>query len=200
MNPDPHTELSELSDEALVSMRDTEPRIFLVLLRRYSWLAANFAARAAANPADADDLTQEGLMALCAAAESFSADYGASFRTFAAVCMRRRIATAARAVNSAMRSVGGSLDDPEVPSDILLADESASPELLLLAKERVDELYHLLTDVLSRREREIFCLQMSGFSYAEIAHRLGISKKSVENAIQRARRKLRAVRSGLDPN
>lgn len=196
MSFDPNTELSDLSDEALISARDSDPRIYLVLLRRYHWLAAALAAKAAVRRADQEDFAQEGLMALWAAIESFSPDYGASFRTFAAVCIRRRIATAAHAADHAVSSIGGSLDDPELRSEELLADEAASPELQLLAKERAEELYHLLTDVLSRQEREIFCLQICGFSYGEIAGRLGISKKSVENALQRARRKLRAVRSG----
>ena len=196
MKLDPKTELSELSDEALLSLRETEPDVLRILLKRYHWMAAAFAGRAADNAADAEDFMQEGLMGLSAAVMSFSPEFGASFRTYAAVCIRRRIATAAHAADNAARSVGGSLDDPEIPADSLLADEAASPELLFLAKERAEELSHWLTDVLSRQEKEIFCLQLSGFTYAEIAGRLHISLKSVENAIQRARRKLRAVRGG----
>ena len=69
---------------------------------------------------------------------------------------------------------------------------------MLLAKEQTAELYDLMAHILSRQEREIFCLRLSGFSYREIAERLQISQKSVENALLRARRKLRVVRGGGD--
>ena len=63
------------------------------------------------------------------------------------------------------------------------------------AKERIAELYERIASVLSRQELEIFHLSVSGLSYEEIAKRQGISVKSVDNAIQRARRKLRSVRN-----
>ena len=72
-----------------------------------------------------------------------------------------------------------------------LAD--AEDEQAFFEKQRISELYARLADVLSKQEREIFWLSVSGLSYEEIAEKLAIPSKSVDNAIQRARRKLRAV-------
>ena len=75
----------------------------------------------------------------------------------------------------------------------MLCDDSPSPELVYLQNERVSELYQRMDSVLSRLEQEIFSQYLSGYSYAEIATSRGISEKSVDNAITRAKRKLRAV-------
>jgi RNA polymerase sporulation-specific sigma factor len=86
-----------------------------------------------------------------------------------------------------------SLDDPENRVAEMLADQAETPEEIVLEKERVSAMNRRIAEVLSRQEREIFLMSVSGFSYDEIAARLQISAKSVDNAIQRARRKLRAV-------
>ena len=66
-------------------------------------------------------------------------------------------------------------------------------ERIVLEKEQASALHRQIAEVLSRQEREIFLLFVNGLSYDEIAARMQISAKSVDNAIQRARRKLRAV-------
>lgn len=184
-----------LPDEVLVLRRD-EPQAVRILLDRYRKMVAGMANSYAQNYADAEDYAQEGLLGLLAAVSTYSETRAAGFRTYAAVCIRNRIRSAAK---RQFRSLGGripealSLDDPG--NDLLetLADQAETPEQVFLEKERVSELFAQLSSVLTTQEASVLTLSASGFSYREIAEKLHISTKSVDNAVQRARRKLRAV-------
>lgn len=183
-----------MSDEALVAVVREQPEAGTVILQRFRQLVLQIASAYAATPADAEDYVQEGLIGLLAAVSAYDKDRAASFRTFAAVCIRNRIRNAVRATRPSGNPAGLSLDDPDAETKHLLTADDESPEQQYLTKERVLELYRELTDVLSRQELEVFCLAAGDYSYSEIASRLHISEKSVDNAIQRGRRKLRAVR------
>jgi RNA polymerase sporulation-specific sigma factor len=194
--------LRSLPDEKLVTVLADQPQAFDILLERYRHLIAAIAKAHAVNAADAEDYVQEGMLGLLAAASSYAQDRSAGFRTYAAVCIRNRIRNVSGKEHAASRRGNDfsalSLDDPENQTAELLADSDESPEDVVLEKELISELYAKLADVLSRQEQEIFWLSVNGFSYADIADRLHISAKSVDNAIQRARRKLRAIWSALD--
>ena len=188
--------LLSMSDEALVSFCADEPQAFEILLERYRSTVVRMARGFADNPADAEDYAQEGMLGLLAAAKSSEEGKAAGFRTFAVICIRNRMRTVSRMERTVSRSAASadvSLDDPENSICDTLADEADTPEQAFLEKERVSELYAKLAGVLSKQERESFWLSVSGLSYDEIAQRLNIPSKSVDNAIQRARRKLRAV-------
>ena len=186
--------LRSLPDEALLSQMRDHPQTVRLLLERYRQTVVSMANAYAANSADAEDFAQEGLLGLLAAISAYDEKRAAGFRTFAAVCIRNRIRSAARRISGAEEQVSEvSLDDPETDLAEILADSTGSPEQVFLEKEHISALYAKMADVLSRQEQEIFFLSVSGFSYGEIADRLHISEKSVDNAIQRARRKLRAV-------
>lgn len=194
--------LRGMPDEALVSVCADQPQAFEVLLERYRSDVVRMAAGFASNAADAEDYAQEGMLGLLAAVTAYSQEHAAGFRTFAAVCIRNRMRNISKKEQTDKRTGGFlpdiSLDDPENPTAETLADSAETPEEIVLEKEHVSELYAQVADVLSKQEREIFWLSVSGASYDEIASRLQISAKSVDNAIQRARRKLRAVWSKTD--
>lgn len=190
-------DLAQLSDEALAALLPDQLAAFTELFHRYRPIAARMATRFTGNTADADDLVQEALMELLETALRYEAERGTAFRTFAVVCMRNRMIAAARRLSKGDHPFVISLDDPSLPQDTLPADDALSPEQLFAGKERAEELRMQMRDVLSGREWEILCLLAGGSSYEEIAQRLQISRKSVDNAIQRARRKLRAVRSEI---
>lgn len=187
--------LQTMPDETLLSQMRDDPRTVSVLLERYRHTVVSMANSYAANAADAEDFAQEGLVGLLAAISAYDEKRAAGFRTFAAVCIRNRIRSAARRLSGgAGEKVSAvSLDDPENDLAETLADSAGSPEQVFLEKEHISALYAKMSDVLSRQEQEIFCLSVSGYSFREIADRLGISVKSVDNAMQRARRKLRAA-------
>ena len=149
--------------------------------------------------ADPDDLGQEALIGLYLAVRAYDADRGAGFRTFAEVCVTRQLVSAVRA---ATRLKHGPLNDyvplhapaPE-GSDRTLADElagpaSSDPAEEVVARERAGLLRDRATQALSDLEVEVLRLHVDGVGYREIAVRLQRRAKSVDNALQRIRRKL----------
>lgn len=182
--------LRELTDETLAELIGTNADAFAELFARYRGIVRFFAGRYAVNASDSEDYMQEGMLGLYSAAVSYSKGRQVRFRTFASACIRNRIRNAARAERKAIVSEM-SFDDPESALSDTVSASDLSPEQEYLAQERADELDSLMNRTLSRQEREIFCLAISGLTYEEIATYMHSPRKSVDNAIQRARRKLR---------
>lgn len=191
-----------LPDDALVLKVAQQPQAFGMLLERYRNMVVSMANSYAADHADADDFVQEGLLGLLAAALTYSPDGSAGFRTYAAVCIRNRMRSLLRHERAQIHLSGwipvDSLDDPEKDISEDLVDDADSPEQVFLEKEAVSELNSGLAVLLSRQELDVFRLFVSGYSYGEIADRMHTTYKSVDNAIQRVRRKLRAVWSSFN--
>ena len=147
---------------------------------------------------DSEDLLQEGMIGLLSAMREFDPVGGASFRTYAELCIRRRAISAAKAASRLKHSP---LNDG-VSLDEILSDENQrvsifgerrfdrSPEDQLLAREREGDFISAYSRYLSAFETEILKFYLKGFSYEEIADRCGRSAKSVDNAVQRIRKKL----------
>ena len=143
---------------------------------------------------DSEDLIQEGTLGLLSAIRQFDPDKDTSFKTYAELCIRNRLYTA---IKSALRSKHTPLneyisfespqfDENQTRTSLFLRD----PEELLIARERVEEITHSLSVALSGFESQILDLYLDGLSYIEIADNLNVTNKSVDNAVQRIRRKL----------
>ena len=182
------TSKTELSDELLcrlAAQKDTQAEELLVLrYRRF--------ARACARPyflagGDSEDLSQEAMLGLLSAIRSFDGTREASFRTFAEVCIRNRVRSA---VTSAAREKHTPLNrSVSMENHAERLQPQTGPEENLIGREEVAERLEGLNRRLSLLERRILALYLDGCSCAEIAQRTGRSKKSVDNAIQRIRRK-----------
>lgn len=147
---------------------------------------------------DGEDLIQEGMLGLLSAIREFDLSSNTAFKTFAEVCVKRRIYSA---IKSASRKKHEPLNDM-ISFDDVLSDESKSgaaaysdayrriPEEQVLAREGADEIIKTYSRCLSRFEVEILKLYLNGLSYSEIAESCGKTEKSVDNAVQRIRRKL----------
>lgn len=152
---------------------------------------------------DSEDLIQEGMFGLLSAIREYDPSEGASFKTYAQVCIRRRLSSA---VKSASRLKHLPLNDG-LSLDYILSEESQTqiaanpdafrrtPEEQVLARESKFELYNSFALKLSRLEKDVLSLYLEGLSYEEIADKTGKDVKSVDNAVQRIRRKL-----ARDPN
>lgn len=131
-----------------------------------------------------EDLAQEALMGLLAAVRTYRPDGGASFTTYATACIRHRLLSVARRYGPRADREQSLEDSPELP------DPTVDPALLLMDKEELDGLLHRLRTRLTETEYRVLLLRLGDCSYAEIAARLGITVKAVDNAVQRMRRKL----------
>ena len=181
------SQANRYSDEELCQLvasgsRDAEE----VLVKRYLRTV-----RVCARPyflagGDSEDLIQEAMFGLLKAIREFDPRHDAKFRTFAEVCIRNRIRSA---VATAARSKHAPLND-SVPFESPMLGSGASPEELYISREEEAERLTRLGERLSSLEREVLKLFLLGLSYQEISEQVGRSIKSVDNAVQRIRRKV----------
>ena len=151
------------------------------------------ASRLIAAGLDSDDFIQEGLIGLHYAILNYRPDGAASFSTYAITCIDNRL-------NSALRSAARkknlplsgykSLSESEEFDDF--SANSESPEDMAIIKEEFRLLIDKIEKSLSRFEKDVLNLYLEGYSYLSIAELLRTTPKSVDNALQRARRKLTA--------
>lgn len=159
-----------------------------IIISRYMKLVLKRANTCSDNSSDLEDLTQEGLLALCNAIESFDCENGASFSSFADACITNRIRTAAQIIAKHNRN-----DLTVIADENDIADADSSPENICLEKESDTNIKKLVGSVLSPLEKRVFELYLDGRSYREIAEILGISEKSADNAVFRIRKKLKLL-------
>ena len=143
------------------------------------------------------DLSQEGVFGLISAVRSFDPANGASFRTYAEHCIRMRLLSAIKSASRLKHfplNDSMSLEQLSEESDprlsAVLEELHRNPEDVVLARENTEELYRALSECLSKYEKTVFSLYLKGLSYQEIGEKLGKDTKSVDNAVQRIRRKL----------
>ena len=135
---------------------------------------------------DSEDLIQEAMFGLIKAIREFDPGRDIQFRTFADVCIRNRIRSA---IVSASRGKHMPLND-SVPYDSVVAESDCSPEELFISREEEAERMTQINERLSCLEQQVLTLFLQGLSYQEISCRVGRSVKSVDNAVQRIRRKV----------
>ncbi len=186
---DPRRQLAGKTDEELAVAAAGCSDSTTELISRYMkliWVKANSMANAAV---DAEDLAQEGMLGLMNAVAHFDPNREIRFSTFADVCITNKMKSALiRSRHTALP-----VEDAESVAQVQNEVEDDDPEQILLRKERLQELYREMDHILSRRELEIFKLFLSGLRYEQMAERLHITEKSVDNAMQRVRRKLKSV-------
>ena len=146
---------------------------------------------------DGEDLIQEGMFGLIRAIREYRADGTASFRTFAEVCIRNQLFSALRAAarsKNAPLNESVSLDHPFFDSDSYTAGvfdmASADPELLIADRDYVRSVLEDTKRQLSEFEAKILGYYLDGLTCQEIAKLVGRPLKSVDNAVQRVRRKV----------
>ncbi len=170
-----------------------------VLLARYLPLITRKAVACGHSFLDEDDFIQEGLIALLRAIRFYQTDKSTAFVTFAVTCINNSIRSALRSgellkhmplrgyVSLDEYLEGGGVASPSN------AHNGYSPETLVIKKEEYALINQTIRSLLSGLEREILMLYLKGLTYEQMATRLGVTNKSVDNALQRARKKLGAV-------
>ena len=194
-----YSELEQMSDEALcTALQNGTSAAGDILAHRYRKLV-----RCCAHPyfffvCYSEDLLQEGMFGLIKAMREFRADREASFQTFAEVCIRSRLCSVIRASRAGKHSP---LNE-SVPLNAFLLDaqpqySQLDPEDLLIDREKAAALLNQVRSQLSELEVRVLDLYLDGCSCGEIAATVGKSYKSVDNAVQRIRRKIgRQISSG----
>ncbi|MBC2856573.1 MAG: sigma-70 family RNA polymerase sigma factor [Cetobacterium sp.] len=149
------------------------------------------------NGADKEDLLQEGMIGLLKAIRAYDEDKNTSFNTFASLCIKRQIITAIKNYNSGKNRIlnlatNGFYEGEE--NNISYEKKSLNfytPEEIFLGKEKLEALNEYLKNNLSKMEQEIFQEMLLGINYIEIATKTERDIKSIDNTIQRIKKKLK---------
>lgn len=194
--------LSEISDEELALRFQTGDTAALeALVQRYRRFARAKTRTYFLVGADAEDVEQEGLIGLYKAARDYRTDRQSSFRAFAELCVTRQVISAIKAATRqkhqplnryvSISGVRGSDDPSEGTVEELLDDHrSADPADEVVSQEQIANIRRSMAENLSTLEVEVLRLYVEGKSYTEIGSHLGRHVKSIDNALQRIKRKL----------
>ncbi|MBQ9414600.1 MAG: sigma-70 family RNA polymerase sigma factor [Clostridia bacterium] len=169
-------------EELLLCFRSGNEQAFSTLVQRYLPMLKGEVAHFCGQTLEAEDLSQEALLGLLAAAKTYRTDGGAAFSTYARTCVRRKLIDAVRRV--------AKQDGQEDPAWTLSSIEEADPADLFFSKEETKAFEKRLRAVLTNLEYQVLMRYLSASSHDEIARSLGVSRKSVDNALWRAKRKL----------
>ena len=141
-----------------------------------------------------DDIVQEGLIGLLNAVDSYDETKGTAFETFAIACIDNRIRSVlrqdARKKNQPLSNYI-SMSHESYDERIMEVSGSMSPEDFVVLREEVQLLLGRINENLSSFEKDVLALYLEGYSYLAISEILSSNPKSVDNALQRARRKLK---------
>ncbi|MFC5540865.1 MAG: RNA polymerase sporulation sigma factor SigH [Bacilli bacterium] len=191
----------EMTDEQLVELvhqGNTEALDFLI--NKYRVFVKAKARSYFLIGADKEDIVQEGMIGLYKAVRDFKEDKLTSFKAFAELCITRQIITAIKTATRQKHiplNSYVSLDKPiyDEESDRTLLDvitgaESENPEHLMINREEYSHLEEKISEILSELEQQVLSLYLDGQSYNEISEELNRHVKSIDNALQRVKRKL----------
>jgi len=171
------------------------------LMRRYTGFVRLKASSYFIAGGESDDLIQEGLIGLYKAVRDFRSDKETSFRSFAELCITRQIITAIKAATrfkhqplnayvSFSQSPAGQDDGDCTLGDALPGPGVDDPAICVISTEELQSLVFTLGTGLSPLEADALRLYMEGNSYEEMAEGLGCDTKTIDNALQRVKRKV----------
>lgn len=162
------------------------------LLERYLPLVRSRANAFHQKGVEIDDLIQEGVIGLLYAIRAYDHKFGTAFETFAYVCITNRLRSA---VSTAVKKPPAiSLDSCQPLEDKFWSTTlEEDPQEIIISREHVSQLLEKVNNCLSGFEHKTIRFYLSGYTYQEIAKLLQSTTKAVDNALQRARRKLRTL-------
>ena len=194
-------DLNSLGDEEMVELaKSNNPLALEYIIYKYKNFVRSKARSYFIIGADRDDIIQEGMIGLYKAIRDYDKDKLASFKSFAEICITRQIITA---IKSATRQKHIPLnsyvslskpvyedDSNRTLSDVITSGKMMDPMELFIGREDLDLMESNIGKVLSDLEKEVLRLYIDGRTYHEIAEDLDRDVKSIDNALQRIKRKL----------
>jgi RNA polymerase sporulation-specific sigma factor len=199
-----HAQL-QVDDGFLIALaKQGDPDAYDRLLRRYYGFVRLKASSYFLAGGDSDDLIQEGLVGLYKAVRDYRSDRESSFRNFAELCITRQIITAVKTatrnkhtplngyVSFSSSPASSSGDGEPTLDEVIPGPEVRDPVLQVISSEELRAMVDCLSTVLSELESRVLSLYLDGHSYEAIGERLDCDTKTVDNALQRVKRKVGA--------
>ena len=189
-----------LDEELVLKAKEGDKKVEEYLIQKYQSFVKSKAKSYFLIGADKEDIYQEGMIGLYKAIRDFKPDKLSSFKAFAELCITRQIITAIKTATRQKHiplntyvSLNKPIYDEESDRtllDILSGVKVTDPEELVISAEEVSHIEHEIGEVLSDLEMEVLMAYLDGKSYQEIACDLDRHSKSIDNALQRVKRKL----------
>ena len=196
--------LQNMSDEQLLELaKNQDVNAIEQLLERYKYVASAVAHSYFLNGGDAEDLLQEGMIAVFNAINTFNGK--ASFKSYVYTCVKNKIITLIKQSNRYKNqplknahvyqplnnyiSFSGFLEG-DADKNELLTDFGFGPEEMIINIEAENELKEIILKTLSEYEHDILVYYLKGYSYREISEKFNKKEKSIDNALQRIRKKI----------
>ncbi len=187
----------------MIKARNGDDHALDALIRRYTGFVRLKASSYFIAGGDSEDLIQEGLIGLYKAVRDFRSDKETTFRSFAELCITRQIITAIKTATrfkhaplntyvSFSQTPAGQDDSDVTVGDALAGPGVDDPAICVISTEELQSLVFALGTGLSRLESEALRLYLEGLSYEQMAEELGCDTKTVDNALQRVKRKVLA--------
>ncbi|MGI6150972.1 MAG: RNA polymerase sporulation sigma factor SigH [Christensenellales bacterium] len=201
--------LNDILDEELIPIaREGEDKAIDELFKRYKNFVRAKARSYFLIGADREDIIQEGMIGLYKAIRDYREDKQSSFRAFAELCITRQMITAIKSatrqkhipLNSYISLNKPVYDDGSDRTliDMLSCSKSTNPEDLLIGREDYEAVESCIGEGLSKFEKQVLLLYLSGKSYQQIGAELNRQTKAVDNALQRVKRKLEKYMADRD--
>jgi RNA polymerase sporulation-specific sigma factor len=180
------------------------------MIRRYTGFVRMKASSYFLAGGDAEDLLQEGLIGLCKAIRDFRHDKETSFRSFAELCVTRQIITAIKTatrfkhqalnnyISFSNTPAGQDPDSDCTLGDALPGSHVDEPSVQVISTEELKSLVFCLGTGLSGLEAEALRMYLEGSSYEDMADELGCDTKTIDNALQRVKRKILSHQKGRE--
>jgi RNA polymerase sporulation-specific sigma factor len=196
-----HEKFRQLQDERLVEyVREGDSAALEYLITKYKNFVRAKSRSYFLIGADHEDILQEGMIGLYKAIRDFQGDRQSSFKAFAELCITRQIITAIKTATRQKHiplNSYVSLDKPIYDEesdrtllDVICGSKVSDPEELLINQEEFDDIELKMGEILSDLERKVLMHYLDGRSYQEISEDLDRHVKSIDNALQRVKRKL----------
>lgn len=190
-----------MTDEEIVALAQASDGAALeFLLNKYKNFVRTKARSYFLIGADHEDIVQEGMIGLYKAIRDFKSEKLTSFRAFAELCVTRQIITAIKTATrqkhiplNSYVSLNKPIYDEESDRtllDVISEEVPSDPEAMLIDREDLSFIEGRIGEMLSDLEKQVLVLYMEGKSYVEISQAMGRHVKSVDNALQRIKRKL----------
>ena len=178
---------SKLSDNQLIALhKEGNMMVFEEICNRYGGLVKSICRQYFLVGGDFDDLLQEGFLGLLKAVNTYDGERQATFKTFAYTCISGNVKTA---IKKACSKTNQPLNEA-IPIEALRYFATENPEDEIIEDEGEEEFLKKLKTILSPFEYKVLSLWARGNSYAEISETTAKSVKSIDNAIQRIKKKL----------
>lgn len=164
-----------------------------ILIEKYAGLARYFSGIYYIPGQDAEDVIQEGMIGLMEAARNYNSSKNIPFRSFASVCISRKIISSLRRATKAKDILFISYSTQECNP---AREYGHNPEEIVISNENVETIRNAIDKILSTHERRVLMCFLNDMKYNEIATMLKSNEKSVDNALSRSRRKLNTYLQG----